>query len=89
MIEIYRAVRKRGLDPIVASHGGQYEFLLRQEQVPHIRLKPFFSNERAEKFISINRMEAVRLKAAEKPYDGAEAIADNLFRVSTGVSSHS
>lgn len=56
MIEIYRAVRKRGLDPIVASHGGQYEFLLRQEQVPHIRLKPF-SNERAEKFISINRME--------------------------------
>jgi UDP:flavonoid glycosyltransferase YjiC (YdhE family) len=57
IIEIYRAVRKRGCKPIVASHGGPYEFLLRQEQVPYTRLEPFFSNERAERFLSMNRME--------------------------------
>jgi len=57
MIEIYRAVRKRGINPIVATHGGQYEFLLQQEHVPYFRMEPYFSNERAEKFISINRME--------------------------------
>lgn len=55
MIEVYKALIKLGKKPIMATHGGLYEFVLKEEQIPYIIVNPVMSTERCIEYVASNR----------------------------------
>ncbi len=54
MIEIYKELKSRNVDVVMATHGGPYEWLFEDEGIEYTIVKPHFSNERARKFVQTN-----------------------------------
>lgn len=53
-IEVYRALRKLGVSPIVATHGGTYEFILQEEAIPYYIVPPVMTAKRCRDFVLAN-----------------------------------
>ncbi len=58
MIAIYKELKKRGIDLVMATHGGPYEWLFDDEGIPYKLVKPYFSDERARDFVATNTGES-------------------------------
>lgn len=54
MIEIYKELKTRGIEVIMATHGGPYEWLLEDEGIPFKIIQPHFTKERAKAFVRTN-----------------------------------
>lgn len=51
MISIYCKLQEIGMQISMATHGGTYEFVLKQEQIPYDLIEPVFSRERSEQYL--------------------------------------
>jgi UDP:flavonoid glycosyltransferase YjiC (YdhE family) len=54
MIAVYRCLLERGTDAVIATHGGTYEFLLEQEDIPYDVVQPEMDHERCSEFVKAN-----------------------------------
>lgn len=54
MIEIYKVLKSRHIDVIMATHGGPYEKLFAQEGIEYHVVPPHFSDERARQYVKSN-----------------------------------
>jgi len=45
----------KGEKAIIATHGGTYEFILKEEGIPFEYVPPIMSDERAQEFVAANR----------------------------------
>lgn len=54
MIEIYKVLKSRHIDVIMATHGGPYEKLFAQEGIEYYVVPPHFSDERARQYVKSN-----------------------------------
>lgn len=57
MIAVYKKLIAMGENPIIATHGGTYEYLLEKESIPFKYVMPIFSHERSLKYVAANRGE--------------------------------
>lgn len=55
MIAVYKRLIDKGEKAVVATHGGTYEFVLKDEGIPFEYVTPIMSNERAQEFVAANR----------------------------------
>ncbi len=53
-VEIYRALRELGESPLVAAHGGTYEFILQEERIPYHIVPPVMTAKRCRDFVLAN-----------------------------------
>ncbi len=53
-IEIYKALRKQGETPFVATHGGTYEWVLQEENIPYHLVPPIMSPGRCRDYVLAN-----------------------------------
>jgi UDP:flavonoid glycosyltransferase YjiC (YdhE family) len=61
MIAVYKELKKLGAEPLMASHGGTYEWLLKEEGIEWTLVRPEMSVERCQRFVAANRIDgAVR-----------------------------
>ena len=54
MIAMYKELKSRNIDVIMATHGGPYEWLFKEEGIEYIKLTPYFTHERARDFVATN-----------------------------------
>ncbi len=54
MIEIYKELKKRGIDVVMATHGGPYEWLFKEEGIPYEIIDPYMTKERARLYVQTN-----------------------------------
>jgi UDP:flavonoid glycosyltransferase YjiC (YdhE family) len=54
MITIYKELESRGILVIMATHGGPYEWLFKEEGIEYKLIDPYFTNERAHDFVATN-----------------------------------
>ncbi|MCS5421361.1 MULTISPECIES: glycosyltransferase [Psychrilyobacter] len=54
MIELYKEMKSRGEEVVMATHGGPYEWLFKEEGIEYNLVTPHFSNERARDFVLTN-----------------------------------
>lgn len=57
MIAIYKRLFAKREKVIIATHGGTYEFVLKEERIPFEYVAPIMSNERSQEFVAANRGE--------------------------------
>ena len=57
MVAVYKALVAAGEEPIMASHGGTYDWVLEQEGIPWQRVEPEMSIERCKAFVKANRID--------------------------------
>jgi len=57
MIAVYKRLIDKGEKAVVATHGGTYEFVLKDEGIPFEYITPIMSDERAQEFVAANRDE--------------------------------
>ncbi len=57
MLAVYKKLVERGADVIMATHGGTYEFVLKDEGIPFKLVEPRMSKERAQEYVATNRGE--------------------------------
>ncbi len=57
MIAVYQKLVAMGEPVVMATHGGTYEFVLRDEGIPFHRVPPHMSDERAQEYVATNRGE--------------------------------
>lgn len=55
MIAVYKKLLNLGEKPIMATHGGTYEFVLKEEKIPFEYVKPIMTSKRAHDFVAANR----------------------------------
>lgn len=55
MIAVYRRLLAKGKKVVVATHGGTYEFILRDEKIPFNHIMPIMSDKRSCEFVAANR----------------------------------
>jgi UDP:flavonoid glycosyltransferase YjiC (YdhE family) len=55
MIAVYKRLLSKGEKVIIATHGGTYDFILKEEKIPFFHVEPHMSNERAQMFVASNR----------------------------------
>lgn len=53
-IEIYKALREHGEAPLVATHGGTYEWVLREEGIPYHLVSPVLTPSRCREYVLAN-----------------------------------
>ncbi|TVR57807.1 MAG: hypothetical protein EA426_11465 [Spirochaetaceae bacterium] len=53
-VEIYKALKEHGTTPVVATHGGTYESILKQEGIPYHIIPPVMSGERCREYVLAN-----------------------------------
>ncbi len=53
-IEIYKALKGKGIKPIVATHGGTYEFILKEENIPYYLVPPVMTEQRCRNYVLAN-----------------------------------
>ncbi len=54
MIAIYKELKSRNVDVIMATHGGPYEWLFKDEGIEFKKIYPYFNDERAKEFVATN-----------------------------------
>ncbi|MCK5674818.1 MAG: hypothetical protein KAH95_15670, partial [Spirochaetales bacterium] len=54
MIAIYKELESRGIHAVMATHGGPYEWLFKEEGIEYELIDPYFTNERARDFVATN-----------------------------------
>lgn len=54
MIELYKEMKARGEQVVMASHGGPYEWLFEEEGIDCVIVDPYFTKERAKEFVLTN-----------------------------------
>ncbi|WP_157950012.1 nucleotide disphospho-sugar-binding domain-containing protein [Vallitalea okinawensis] len=54
MIAIYKELKSRDIDVIMATHGGPYEWIFKEEGIAYHIVKPYVTNERAREFVKTN-----------------------------------
>jgi len=54
MIAIYKELESRGIPIVMATHGGPYEWLFKEEGIEYKLIDPYFTNERAHEFVATN-----------------------------------
>lgn len=54
MVAVYKELKSRGIDVLLATHGGTYEWIFKEENIPYQIIKPYFTNERARQFVKTN-----------------------------------
>ena len=57
MIAVYKALVAAGEEPVMASHGGTYDWVLEQEGIPWRLIEPEMSVERCQAFVKANRID--------------------------------
>ncbi len=57
MVAVYKVLREQGEEPLVATHGGTYEWVLREEGIPYDVVPPTMSVERCQAFVKANRID--------------------------------
>ncbi len=57
MVAVYRELEKLGETPLMATHGGSYEFILKDEGIPYHIVQPYVSNERSLEYAAASRGE--------------------------------
>ncbi len=57
MIAVYKKLVSMGENPLMATHGGTYEYLLEKESIPFKYVMPIFSHERSLEYVAANRGE--------------------------------
>ncbi len=60
MIAVYKELENKGVEVIMATHGGQYEELLKTEKIPYFIVEPYMDTKRAQLFVATNRGEKGR-----------------------------
>ncbi|MEJ2635225.1 MAG: glycosyltransferase [Calditrichia bacterium] len=58
---IYRALQKIGVPAIMSTHGGTYEFVLKDEEIPYRKIEPFFSDADCDRYLKTIHKPWVRL----------------------------
>lgn len=53
-IEIFKALKMLGVNPLVATHGGTYEHILREERIPYQIVSPEMTNEQCRDYVLAN-----------------------------------
>jgi len=53
-IEIYKALKEQGIKPIVATHGGTYEFILKDENIPYYLVPPVMTEQCCRNYVLAN-----------------------------------
>jgi UDP:flavonoid glycosyltransferase YjiC (YdhE family) len=53
MVAVYRKLRELGADSVLATHGGPYEFVLRQEGVPYELIEPRLTADEARRQLEV------------------------------------
>lgn len=54
MVAVYKELKMRGIDVIMATHGGPYEWIFKEEGIEYHIVKPYVTNERAREFVKTN-----------------------------------
>lgn len=54
MIALYKELKLRGIDVVMATHGGPYERMLKEEGIEYTLVEPHFTKERAREFVQAN-----------------------------------
>ena len=54
MIALYKEMKDRGVDVVMATHGGPYEWLFKDEGIDYTVVEPHFTDERAKEFVLTN-----------------------------------
>jgi UDP:flavonoid glycosyltransferase YjiC (YdhE family) len=57
MIAVYKRLLAKGEKVIMATHGGSYDYVLKEEKIPVEHVPPVMSHERAQEFVAANRGE--------------------------------
>jgi UDP:flavonoid glycosyltransferase YjiC (YdhE family) len=57
MVEAYKALRDLGVKPLVATHGGTYEWVLDYEGINYEIIEPRMSHEQCQAFVKANRVD--------------------------------
>lgn len=57
MVAVYRELMKQGETPVMATHGGTYEFILKDEGIPYRIVQPHVSDERSLDYAAASRGE--------------------------------
>ena len=65
MVATYKALRDLGEEPLVATHGGTYEWVLEQEGIEYELIEPRMSHERCQAFVKANRVDGQALRFYE------------------------
>ncbi|MFX1535097.1 MAG: glycosyltransferase [Promethearchaeota archaeon] len=55
MIAVYKQLLAKNERAIIATHGGTYEFVLKEKGIPFEYVTPIMSNDRAQEFVAANR----------------------------------
>lgn len=53
-VEIYKALKKQGSTPVVATHGGTYEAILKQENISYHLVPPVMTEQRCRDYVLTN-----------------------------------
>ncbi len=69
MIAVYKKLIAKGEDVIMATHGGTYEFVLRDEGINYDIVLPHMSNKRSQEFVARNRMDGGLLALGKGFYE--------------------
>jgi len=54
MIALYKELQSRGIEVVMATHGGPYEWLFKEEGIPYQLIDPYMSAERAREYVQTN-----------------------------------
>lgn len=57
MVAVYRELVKQGENPVMATHGGTYEFILKDEGIPYHIVQPYVSSARSLDYAAASRGE--------------------------------
>lgn len=57
MVATYKALRGLGEEPLMATHGGTYEWVLEQENIDYEIIEPRMSHQRCQAFVKANRVD--------------------------------
>lgn len=57
MVEAYKELRNLGIEPLVATHGGTYEWVLKEEGIDYKVIEPQMSHEQCQAFVKANRVD--------------------------------
>ena len=75
-VEIYRALRELGETPLVATHGGTYETVLQDEEVPYTIVPPVMTAQRCREYVLANIGRRPRFYAVAELRDHVNAEVD-------------
>lgn len=76
MVEVYKELVKIGEKPLMATHGGTYEFILKESGIPYTIVEPRVSHQRSLEFAAASRGE--RGFSGGGMYDSEDELAEHV-----------